>query len=67
MMKHRMLQSEIIPGFDVIKWKREIQAQIYEETKDMTSAEAIEYSRQAVLRGERRRAELAKKSEQVTT
>ena len=34
-----------IPGFDCVKMKREIQAQIYEETKDMTSVEYLEYIR----------------------
>jgi len=34
-----------IPGFDCVKMKREIQAQIYEETKNMTSEEYLEYIR----------------------
>jgi hypothetical protein len=36
-----------IPGFDCVKMKREIQAQIYEETKNMTREEVREYYRQA--------------------
>ena len=39
-----------IPGFDVIKWKREIQTQIYEETKDMTTAEWLTYIRKGAER-----------------
>lgn len=38
---------EIIPDFDVWEWKREIQAEIYEEIKDKTNEEVIEYFRQA--------------------
>jgi hypothetical protein len=37
--------TDIIPGFDVLKWKREIQEDIYQETKDMTSDEFLEYLR----------------------
>jgi hypothetical protein len=36
-----------IPGFDCVKMKREIQAEIYEETKHMTPEERQEYTRQA--------------------
>jgi len=35
-----------IPGFSCVKMKRDIQAKIYEETKDMTLAERRERSRQ---------------------
>ena len=41
-----------IPGFDCMKMKREIQARIYEEIKDMTAAERIAYFNKA---GERYR------------
>ncbi|MBI5216311.1 MAG: hypothetical protein HY960_11210 [Ignavibacteriae bacterium] len=34
--------------FDCIAMKREIQNQIYEETKDMSSLERLEYFRNAV-------------------
>ena len=34
-----------IPGFDCVAMKREIQSQIYEETKNMTSDEYLEYIR----------------------
>ena len=36
---------DIIPGFDVLEWKREIQAKFYQETKDLTSDEFLEYIR----------------------
>lgn len=36
---------EIIPDFDVLKWKQEVQMEIYETTKDMTSEEVREYFR----------------------
>jgi len=41
----KMIRPKVIPGFDVLKWKQEIQTEIYEETKDMTTAELIEYFR----------------------
>ena len=37
--------SDIIPGFDVLEWKQEIQDDIYQETKGMTSDEFLEYLR----------------------
>jgi hypothetical protein len=56
-----------IPGFDCVKMKREIQATIYEETKNMTSEEYLEYIRNEskVFREEQhvRRAERAKLAE----
>ena len=36
---------DIIPGFDVLEWKREIHAKFYQETKDLTSDEFLEYVR----------------------
>ncbi len=36
---------DVIPDFDVLKWKDEIQLQIYEETKDMTTEEWLAYVR----------------------
>ena len=36
-----------IPGFDCVKMKREIQAEIYEETKHMTWEEKREHTRKA--------------------
>ena len=52
-----------IPGFDCVKMKREIQAQIYEETKHMTWEERREHTQKESMafREEQRlrRAELA--------
>ena len=42
-----------IPGFDCVKMKREIQAQIYEETKNMTREEQRERLRKNVERFDR--------------
>ena len=36
-----------IPGFDCVKMKDDIQAQIYEEIKDMTSEERVAYFNRA--------------------
>jgi uncharacterized protein (UPF0332 family) len=41
---------EPIPGFSCVQMKRDIQAKIYEETKDMTSEESLEYIRQGAER-----------------
>jgi len=48
-----------IPGFDCVEWKRQRQAQIFEETKHMTLEERRERSRQASERAALRRKELA--------
>ena len=45
---------DIIPGFDVLKWKRKIQMRIYQETKNMTGDEFLEYLRKG---SEKRREE----------
>ena len=45
MTKFDLSQIKPIPGFDSLKWKREIQAQIYEETKHMTWEERREHTR----------------------
>jgi hypothetical protein len=50
-----------IPGFDSMKWKREAQAKIYEETKDMTWEEQRERLRQASEQAANRRKELAER------
>ena len=48
MAKHKThWHPEAIPGFDCVKMKREIQTQIYEETKHMTPKERREYTRKA--------------------
>ena len=52
-----MSKFKPIPGFDSLKWKQEVQAKIYEETKDMTSEEICEYFRKAGEEGDKRRAE----------
>ncbi len=39
-----------IPDWDLMKWKEETQLQIYNEIKDMTTAEMIDYFRQAGVR-----------------
>ena len=39
-----------IPGFDCVAMKREIQAKIYEETKEMTREEVREYIRNGAER-----------------
>ena len=57
-----MQQPQIIPGFDVLKWKQETQAQILRETEGMTDAEVREYFRQASERWEQRRKEREAKS-----
>jgi len=43
MTKHDMIQPQIVPGFDVLKWKREMQEQIYRETEGMTREEIRAY------------------------
>ena len=48
------LDPDIIPGFDVLEWKREIQEEFYQATKNMTSDEFLEYFRK---RNEKRREE----------
>ena len=63
MTKLEILDADIIPDFDVLEWKREVQQQIYQETKGMTSDEFLDYLRKGSeeFRAERRlrRAELA--------
>ncbi len=62
MLKHEttFTWSEPIHGFDLMKWKNEVQTRIYEETKDLTTGELIEYFRQAGERADQRRADRAK-------
>ena len=63
MTKLDMSKFKPIPGFDSLKWKREVQTKIYEETKHMTSEQRQEHTRQVseAFQAEikRRRAELA--------
>ena len=45
MMKDKYIWPDIIPDFDVMKWKQEVQEEIYQETKDMTTEEVLAYFR----------------------
>ena len=47
MTKLDLSQFKPIPGFDSLKWKQEVQAKIYEETKGMTPEQRRERTRQA--------------------
>jgi predicted CopG family antitoxin len=51
--------SDIIPGLDVLQWKRENQARILRETEGMTDEEVRERRRQICERADKRRAERA--------
>jgi len=61
MTKLDLSKIKPIPGFDCVKMKREIQAQIYEETKNMTPEEQRERLRQVNERAAIRRKELVGK------
>jgi len=60
MTKIDLTQFKPIPGFSCVQMKRDIQAKIYEDTKNMTPEERREYIRQGAERfraeGERFRA-----------
>jgi len=43
MTNQTFAMPEPIPGFDVLKWKQETQAKIYQETKNMTTEEVLAY------------------------
>lgn len=62
MSKNEIDWPKPIPGFSVLKMKQEIQEKIYNETKDLTSEEALEYFRKGSERFDekmkRRREEL---------
>jgi hypothetical protein len=45
MTKLDMSQFKPIPGFDSLKWKAEVHAEIHRETEGMTSEEVCEYFR----------------------
>ena len=47
MTKLDLSQFKPIPDFDSLKWKQEVQAKIYEETKGMTPEQRRERTRQA--------------------
>jgi len=55
--------SEIIPDFDVLKWKRENQARILRETEGMTNEQIRERRRQVVERDKQWRTGYAKSAE----
>ena len=55
MTKFDLSQIKPIPGFDSLKWKREVQTEIYEETKHMTPEQRREYFRQASERMQKER------------
>jgi len=58
-------QYPVIPGFDPVKWKREVHDEIRRDTKGMTREEVREYYRRGAERFDeeikRRRAELAER------
>ena len=54
---------EVIPGFDALQTKWDIQAEILRETEGMTREEVRERRRQASERADKRRAERAKLTE----
>ena len=51
---------DVIPDFDVLKWKAETQARILRETAGMTDEEVLAYFRKSRERAEERREKLAK-------
>ena len=55
-------RQDIIPGFDVLKWKQETQAEILRETVGMTDVEVREYFRKGSeeFRAEQRLRQAAK-------
>ena len=55
--KQTFTMPEPIPGFDVLKWKQETQAKIYEKIKDMTTEERVAYFRKGSERAQKRRTE----------
>lgn len=67
MTKIKMIRPEVIPGWDMMKWKEETQAEILRETEGMTREEVREYFRKASeeFREEikQRRAEIAKRQQ----
>jgi len=55
--------SDVIPGFDVLRWKQENQARIRRETEGMTREQVHERLRQVVEEDKLWRAEYAKSTE----
>jgi len=64
MTNETFVWQDIIPDFDVLKWKQETQAEILRETKGMTDEQVCEYFRRASEEfqrdGEQYRAEWSK-------
>ena len=54
---------EVIPGFDALKIKQELQERIYRETEGMTREEVREYLRQGSERFRAERAALAESAD----
>ena len=64
MLKHETnWTSDIIPGFDVLKWKQENQSRIRRETEGMTDEQIRERRRRAVEEDKLWRAEYAKSAD----
>ena len=61
MVKLDLSKFKPIPGFDSLKWKRKIQAEILQETAGMTDEQISERLQQAAERTEQRRAEREKR------
>ena len=68
MAKIKTVSPDIIPDFDVLEWKQYVQEQIYQETKDMTTDEFLEYIQKGneKIRGERRLRRAARMAEKPT-
>jgi len=60
MTKIELPKFQPIPGFDSLKWKRKVQAEILRETQGMTDEQIRARLRQVVERDQRWRAEQAK-------
>ncbi len=55
MRKNDKKRKSRVPAksFDVLAWKRRVQAKIHEELKDLTPAQELDYWRKAAERGPR--------------
>lgn len=49
---------QVIPGFDVLQWKTDTQAEILRETEGMTNEEVREYLRKGAERFEKKIADI---------
>ena len=70
MTKREIVWPEPIPGFDPVKWKRQVHAEIERETEGMTKEEVREYFRKGSEKFQeemkQRRAELANRQSEKT-